>query len=112
MIKGKVQKREWPKDSVELEFKVGAINMLSDVKDDFIKSIQVSIPLQKITNEWYNEFAMMVNDSPGNISLKFNIYDSEEKINLNFHSRVKKIDLTPEFVKFLQHTDNIKYRVN
>ena len=50
LIRGRVQSREWG-DTNELEFKVKSIHMLSDSKDNMIKSISLNIDLANVSEE-------------------------------------------------------------
>lgn len=112
MIKGRVQKREWPKDSTELEFKAISIHMLSDVREDFIKSLQFNVALETLTEEWYGKIKEQVEQNPGKVLIKFKVIDQEDKIALNMQSRSFQVEINENFLDFLNKNPEFEYKVN
>lgn len=109
MIKGKVQGKFYNKE--ELEFKVNSINLLSDVREKFIKEVQIEINLQNLTSEFVNEISNIFMENSGNVLLKFKIVD-ENNITIPMFSRTCKIELTDEIVEYLKNNIDINFKIN
>lgn len=61
----------------ELEVKINSIELLSDVKDEVIERLTVSMPLSEINDEFIEEFSSLVKANPGNVALNFYVKDEE-----------------------------------
>jgi DNA polymerase III subunit alpha len=110
LIKGRVQKRKYRED--ELELKIKTINLLSSVKDELIKSVTLKINPENISNEMINELKTFVNENKGDTELKFLFLDPEDKISLPMFSRTIRIRLNNELISYLEDHPGIEFKVN
>ncbi len=112
MIRAKVQEKAWTKDG-ELEVKVNKIEMLDGVRESRVSGINIQIPLQSLDEALVTELASLSNEVDGNVSLKFSIYDKEDKMNhAQFYSRSTKISLTDEIVDYLEGHPEISFTLS
>ena len=113
-IKGKVQPRFNQSDL--LEFKISFIQHLSDVRDNQMKNITVSIPLTEVTDELVERILGVVNENakrnPGKCALRFMIVDKEDNLNVEMASRKIKVYPDNIFLDALNRMPEINYRVN
>jgi DNA polymerase-3 subunit alpha len=110
LIKGKVQKRKYRED--ELELKIMRIHLLSSVKDELIKSITIKIDPGNIDNELISGLKELVQENKGDTELKFLFLDAEDKISLPMFSRTLRVRLNNEFIAYLDEHPCIEYKVN
>ncbi len=110
LIKGKVQPK-FNREN-ELELKVKNINLLSNIKDDFIKSITLEIPLSEINDEMIGELKTIAERNKGKSILKFKIKDELNNISVNMFSRAWHVKLTDEFRAFIEKNPNIETLIN
>jgi len=110
LLKGSVQPRFGKSD--QLEVKVNTIFLLSEVKEQMIRNISISIPAASITDELIEEMKLMINNGEGKVALKLRIYDPEEKIGVDMFSRSKKVSLSDEFIEFLDSYSELDYKVS
>jgi len=110
LIKGRVQKRRYNED--ELELKIKTITLLSSVKDELIKSVTLKIDTENISAEMINELKELVHENKGETELKFLFIDSEDKISLPMFSRTFRIRLNNELISYLDDHPGIEYKVN
>ncbi len=108
LIKGKVQPRSYNPD--ELEFRIKSMHMLSDVKEEMIKMVNITIPIHEITDNLVDEIKKQVESNKGKIQLKFKVVDPESKISIDLFSRTMKVDLSPNFLNYL-NSNEFEYRV-
>jgi DNA polymerase-3 subunit alpha len=112
LIKGKVQERQFGNNPDELEFKIGAIHMLPEVKEELIKSISIKVPLDLIQEDFIAEIEHFSNRRAGKVELRFTVIDLTENIQLDMFSRKKRINLDDDFVDFLESKEEIEFRIN
>ncbi len=110
LIKGRVQKRKYRED--ELELRIKTINLLSSVKDELIKSVTLKINPENISNEMINELRELIQENKGETELKFLFIDPEDKISLPMFSRSLRVRLNNELISYLDDHPGIDYKVN
>jgi DNA polymerase-3 subunit alpha len=109
LINGKVQPKPFNKE--ELEFKVKSMNILSDVRDEIIKSITLRIPISTINDDFISSFEKAIGKKRGKIELKFVLFDPNDKISVDMFSRSTRVHLNNTLVNFLEGHQEIEYSV-
>ncbi|MBT6004365.1 MAG: DNA polymerase III subunit alpha, partial [Prolixibacteraceae bacterium] len=109
MVKGSVRQRY---NSEYYEFKISQIELLSEVRKNYIKSITINLPLNKVNEKIIGEFEKLTLNNKGNTLLKFNIYDWENNRQLKMFSRNSKINLTDSLLNLFEEQLDITYRIN
>ena len=109
-FKGKVQQK--PYGDNELEIKVKSINMLSNIREEMVKSISIVVPVQLVTDDLITELKAHTNNAKGKVELKFKIIDREENMAVDMHSRGQRIDLTEELLTYLKLREEIEFKLN
>ena len=84
--------------------------MLADVRDKLVKSVDILLDINHISNELISSFESYTVNESGK-TLKFQIRDEESNMNLNLFSRNKQVRLTPEFIDYLQNNPDIEFRL-
>ena len=110
LIKGSVQENNW-KNAPDLEFKVKNIYLLSNARDELIKSIQIRIPLDELSEKLLEKIKFFIAGNKGNINLKVLLVDPSENISVDMFSRSKHIALSDDFVEFLLQNPGIEFRL-
>jgi len=103
LIKGKVQPKSY--NPSELEFKIRSMHMLTDVKEEMIKMVNITIPIHEITENLVDEIKKQVEANKGKIQLKFRVVDPESKISIDLFSRTLKVNLSPKFLNYLKSNE-------
>ena len=111
LIKGKTQLRYKSED--EMELKINSITMLSEVREEMIKSISIKIPIYKLTESVIEEVNAMAESNKGKTNLKFLIYEPSERIWVEMFSRSHRIKLTNEVLSFFKNNTEIEtFKIN
>ena len=108
LLKGKVQPKSY--NPSELEFKIKSINMLSDVKSEMIKMVNITLPIHEITDNLVDDIKKQVESNKGKIQLKFKVIDPESKISIDLFSRTMKVNLSQKFIDYLK-INEFEFRV-
>lgn len=110
LIKGSVQENNW-KNAPDLEFKVKNIYLLSNARDELIKSIQIRIPLDELSEQLLEKIKILIAGNKGSINLKVLLVDPAENISVDMFSRSKHIALSDDFIGFLLQNPGIEFRL-
>ncbi|MBS3769542.1 MAG: DNA polymerase III subunit alpha [Bacteroidales bacterium] len=108
-VKGKIQPRF--SDSSLYEFKIKQIHMLSDVKEELVNTLTVTVSLSDI-NEHLIEELNRYTERKGKVRMRFRIVDPVDNISLNMYSRAKRIELTDGLMDFLRQNSAIQYSLS
>jgi len=109
MIKGSVKQRY---KSDYYEFKVSQIELLSEVRKNYIKNVTINLPLHKINKRVIDEIDSLAKNNKGKALLKFNVYDPENNMQIDMFSRNTKINFSDSFLQFFEGEMDISYRIN
>ena len=109
LVKGAVKQRF---NSETYEFKISGIELLSEVRKNYVRSVTLNIPLQKLNEAVIAEIEKMSKNNKGKSLLKFNVYDQDSNMNIQMFSRTSKISFSNEFLTFFDGYPEITYRIN
>uniref|UniRef100_UPI0032168883 DNA polymerase III subunit alpha n=1 Tax=uncultured Draconibacterium sp. TaxID=1573823 RepID=UPI0032168883 len=109
MVRGSVRSRF---NSDFYEFKVTSIELLSEVRESYVKSITINLPLQKITEKMVQTIENLVEDHKGKTLLNFNVYDPENNMFIKMFSRTARVNPSDKFLRFFDEQADISYRIN
>ncbi len=91
-IKGKVQGR-WGRAD-ELEFKVMAIDLLSEMKAKRFKEMTLKMNINTLTPELIAEVRDIILKNPGKFTLKMSVFDTQNEYDIAMFSRSLKVDIS------------------
>ena len=109
MIKGRFNPNRFRQG--ELEFSIKSMHMLSDVREELVKKITLSVSLNEVDDEMIKDIKQVVTKNPGNVNLNFRFVDPESNMGVELFSRTYRISVSNKLVKHLNQMD-IKYKVN
>ncbi|HEY9124354.1 MAG TPA: DNA polymerase III subunit alpha [Bacteroidales bacterium] len=109
LIKGTVQTRKYNEN--ELEFNISKIIHLSSVRDEFVKSLHLRIPSSYIDETFVSELTQKLETKDGKTLLKVSLIDPEENMMVDLISRMGKINISDNLIKFIHLNNGIKFSV-
>lgn len=105
---------EWrPRDEpgkVVYSLKVKQIEHLSEMKEKMVKGISLDIPMHSISEKLIDDLEKYTVSSQGKI-LKINITDLESNMKINLFSRNKQVEITEDFINFLNDTAEVEFKL-
>ena len=112
-VKITIQKGWTNKEGMEsnTRLKYTEFKLLHDVMDDLCKKITIKVPLKEIHQTSVENFKALFRQHKGKQSLRFLIYDSEEKIELEAPSRNTKVKVNSKLLKTLEK-QNIRFKLD
>ena len=109
MIKGRVQPRRYNQD--ELEIKINHISFLSELRDNLVNEVTLSVPLPAINQELITELTNLLLTNEGKVTLKFEVKDPETKNKVNFLSRSMRVDLNDDLIKYIEEHQELEMSI-
>ncbi len=104
---------EWsPKDEPQKKIyslRIKMIYMLADVRDKLVRSVDLSVDINRINSELIEAIDRYTVRENGKI-LKFHVRDQESQMNVNLFSRNKQVALTDDFLDFLKGSTEFDFR--
>lgn len=108
-VRARVQPRRWGN---ELEIKIVAINLLSDVLEKLTKSISLRVNLFDINSTFIDNFKTILEEHKGNHQLKMNVIDPDENVSLELLSRTHKVKITKQLIHDIGTLIDVQYKLN
>jgi len=86
------------------------VYMLADVREKLVKSVDISLNINQISDELIESFERHAVNESGKI-LKFRIHDPESNMKLNLFSRNRQVQLNDEFINYLKDNPGFDFRL-
>lgn len=109
-MKARCQPRQWNPN--ELELKITSIELLTDVKDDLVQKLTISVPLEVLNSAFISELSDTVKRSRGTAELYFKVTDGESNHSLEFISKQLKVSVGKDLVSFLNQSAGLTFTIN
>ncbi|MGL6178833.1 MAG: DNA polymerase III subunit alpha [Tannerellaceae bacterium] len=110
LINATVQPRRFKEN--ELDFKIGAIRLLPDVKDQLIEKIKIMVSMHALDDTMINELATLIKQKPGSTLLYFTVIDGERNIKLDFFAQNNRISVGKELIEYIRENENLDFKIN
>ena len=108
-IKGRVDNR-WGKED-DFEFKISSIEMLTDVREKYIKNISVEVDLERLDDQFISLIFDKIKGNDGTASLNFIVTNRKEQMAISMRSSKYKVSLTNEMLQTLDDL-GLTYKLN
>lgn len=91
--------------------KIRSITLLANVRESMVREMVIDMPLERIDAELRKNLKKAVSRSKGKSRLAFNVYDRENRINVEFVSRKYSVLASDELLRWL-NAAGLHYRIN
>ena len=86
--------------------------MLADVREDMIKSLILTVPLEDLSVQMIDEIDAFADQQKGSARLKFVILDPEDNIYIEMFSRTKRMTISDQLIQYLESKPEIEFKLN
>ena len=100
------------KDSNVYDFRISDIKLLQTVKNEEIEKITLTIESTSLDENMVNDLTTLIDESKGKTQLFFEIIDKEHNSNFVMRAKNREIDLSREFLSYIDAHPDITYNVN
>ena len=91
--------------------KIRSMTLLANVRESMVREMVIDMPLERIDAELRKNLKKAVSRSKGKSRLAFNVYDRENRINVEFVSRKYSVLASDELLRWLDAA-GLHYRIN
>ncbi|WP_071147152.1 DNA polymerase III subunit alpha [Bacteroides ihuae] len=109
-IHARCQAKQWKQD--ELEIKITSIEFLSDVKEELVKKITITVPLVELNKALITDLSTLIKEHSGNTELYFKVTDTESSMAVEFVSRPVKLSIGRELISYLDEQPELGFYIN
>jgi len=109
MVKGVVQNRY---GGDQLEYKVGRIELMDEIREKYFRSITVKVPLPLIDLQMVADLERLTQNSRGKSLLRFDVWDPETKMVVSLFSRNTRVEITNELLAYFEKHDDLVFKIN
>jgi len=109
LIKGRFEQRRFKEG--EIEFSVKSITMLSDVRNELVKKITITIMADELTDELVDTIKRLTSTNNGKVQLYIRLVDPECKTSVEMFSRTYRVNITNEIIDQLKKLQ-LNFKVN
>tara|TARA_B110000037_G_scaffold12375_1_gene13203 strand:- start:4274 stop:8572 length:4299 start_codon:yes stop_codon:yes gene_type:complete len=95
----------------EPEFKIKKVSLLSDLREKIASEINLTIDLNRVSDEFISEIDVIINENPGTCKVIMRFHDEKEKIDAKGLLRGKKVMISDELIEKLEKL-NVTYLMN
>lgn len=98
-------------------FEIKGIQLLSDLREKMAKIFTINIALPALNDMFLEEMKQVLdsNEIEGvvpNCQLRFKIWDPQDEISIEMPAKLKRINLTNEFLEAIEGFEGVNYRLN
>ena len=95
-----------------MEMRVTDIQYLQTVKDMRIERLTITLDAERIDETTVSDLVSVINGTPGNTQLYFQVYDSASTRPFMLRSRKEKINISRELIAFIKANEALGYKIN
>jgi DNA polymerase-3 subunit alpha len=95
----------------EWELRIRSIHYLAHVRDELIRNIHLTIPVEEMTELFVERLAATAANNKGKIDMQIGLTEKANNIAVDVFSRTFRIELTSDFLTFIQ-SENLAYKLN
>ena len=100
------------KDSKFFDFRIADIKLLQTVKEESIDKITLHVNVNDLNEELVDDLMSIVSANKGSTQLFLQVNDHINNTNFLMRAREKEIELTHDFLSYIEQHENISYTVN
>lgn len=108
-IHAKVQPKKWKTEEYELSLKT--VQLMTEVKDDVVEKITLSVPLDAVTPELVTDLVELTAGKEGKTHLYFNIH-SGENTKTSLFARNMQISVQKKLISYISEHPEIEMQIN
>ncbi len=100
------------KDSKFFDFRISDIKLLQTVKEESIDKITLHVNVNDLDEEFVDDLMSIISTNQGSTKLFLQVNDFANNTNFLMRAREREIELTHDFLSYIEQHENISYTVN
>jgi DNA polymerase-3 subunit alpha len=111
-VKGRASARTWGRDEGQMEFKIGSVDLLGDVKDKYITKINLKLEAERITDALARELGELLKGSPGKCKVNIQLISNQQNLAIEAPSKGLEVMLSEDLIRNLEALPDVSYTLN
>ncbi|MCB9183819.1 MAG: DNA polymerase III subunit alpha [Flavobacteriales bacterium] len=111
-VRGRASARTWGRDEGQMEFKIGSMELLSDVREKHLNRITLMLDADRATDELVKELGMLMKANPGPCKVVVQLVSKEENMAVDLPSKGIAVAISEELVRGLDGIAELSYTLN
>ena len=96
----------------EMEFSIGSIKLLPDVKEQLVEKITIKAALSDINDTVVAELSSLIKKQQGKCRLYFTVFDTKHNISLDLFAPGTRVEITKELVDYLSGNEALFFKID
>ncbi len=109
-ITARVEPKRWDPSSFEL--RIGKVEFLTDVKDQRLESITITVRLDLIDDTTVGDLTTLLKAEPGPTQVLFNVVDIKHNGHVTLRSKTHSISIKKALLNFIESNKALEYKIN
>lgn len=106
-LKARAQERTWGRDEGQMELKITAMDVLSDVREKYVNRLKLSVDADRMDEGATQRVAELLRNHPGKCKVSVNLTSAEEKLSVELAATAVSVSVSNELVQALEALPNV-----
>lgn len=111
-VRGRASARTWGRDEGQMEFKIGTMELLSDVREKHLNRLTLLVDADRVTDELIRELGMLIKANPGSCKVTVQLVSKEENMAVDLPSKGIAVAINDDMVRGLDGIAELSYTLN
>jgi DNA polymerase-3 subunit alpha len=111
-VKGRATPRTWGRDEGKMEFKIGSIDLLSDVREKYFQKLNLLLEAERISDSLALELGQLLKSNPGTCKVNVQIVSRVDNLSLEAPSKGLSVAVSDELLRGLAGLADVSYTLN
>lgn len=108
-LSGHIEPHPWKTDIYD--FRIATIEFLSDVKENRIQKLTITLHIDKLDNTVINELIALLNEKKGTTAVFFKVIDPEQQATILLQSK-QQITIKKPLIDYIESNKVLTYKIN
>ena len=111
-VRGRASARTWGRDEGQMEFKIGSMELLSDVREKHLNKLTLTLDADRATDELTKELGQLIKANPGKCKVQVQLVSKAENMAVDLPSKTLSVGITEDLVLALDGLADVSYTLN
>lgn len=111
-VKGRASARTWGRDEGQMEFKIGQIDLLSDVREKYFTKLNLKLDADRVNDSLTRDLGRLLRSSPGLCKVNVQVVSAAENMAIDAPSKGIGVAITEELIRGIEALGEVTYTLN
>ncbi|MBL8002135.1 MAG: DNA polymerase III subunit alpha, partial [Flavobacteriales bacterium] len=111
-VKGRASARTWGRDEGQMEFKIGQIDLLSDVRDKYFTKLSLKLDAERVNDNLTRDLGRLLRSSPGLCKVNVQVVSTTQNMAIEAPSKGIGVAITEDLIRGIEALGEVTYTLN